>query len=275
MALSTKGQFWAIEIKSCLDDYRVDHKWHEYLGLILQFAVDPDFPLPQLPEDVGVILADFEAFELRPPKMADPLSAARRRSLLMKYATNAADRWCGSAQSFDISALGRWVGEPGHRGALGRESRRRCARRAGRALHASRVGGLTLSGPGVEPGRVLVESAAACGGACAGDGRSRRRCDRTAHRCAGCVPTGCDRRSSGTLAGVAAGHHRTAARLRRYRRLRAWAGSRARQRGDGRSNVAVAGQHTTRLFERASVRAVTTSRPLPSSSRRSTTAAGD
>lgn len=95
MALSTKGQFWAIEIKSCLDDYRVDQKWHEYLGFCdrFSFAVDPDFPLPQLPEDVGVILADnFEAFELRPPKMADPLSAARRRSLLMKYATNAADR---------------------------------------------------------------------------------------------------------------------------------------------------------------------------------------
>ena len=95
MALSTKGQFWAIEIKSCLDDYRVDHKWHEYLGFCdrFSFAVDPDFPLPQLPEDVGVILADnFEAFELRPPKVADPLSAARRRSLLMKYATNAADR---------------------------------------------------------------------------------------------------------------------------------------------------------------------------------------
>ncbi len=95
MALSTKGQFWAIEIKSCLDDFRVDQKWQEYLGFCdrFSFAVDPDFPLPQLPEDVGVILADnFEAFELRPPKMADPLPAARRRSLLMKYATNAADR---------------------------------------------------------------------------------------------------------------------------------------------------------------------------------------
>ena len=95
MALSTKGQFWAIEIKSCLDDYRVDHKWHEYIGFCdrFSFAVDPDFPLPQLPDEVGVILADnFEAFELRAPKMADPLSAARRRSLLMKYATNAADR---------------------------------------------------------------------------------------------------------------------------------------------------------------------------------------
>lgn len=95
MALSTKGQFWAIEIKSCLDDYRVDQKWHEYLGFCdrFSFAVDPDFPLKQLPGDVGVILADnFEAFELRPPKQSDPLPSARRRALLMKYATNAADR---------------------------------------------------------------------------------------------------------------------------------------------------------------------------------------
>ena len=95
MALSTKGQFWAIEIKSCLDDYRVDQKWQEYLGFCdrFSFVVDPDFPLPQLPGDVGVILADnFEAFEVRPPKQSDPLSSARRRALLMKYATNAADR---------------------------------------------------------------------------------------------------------------------------------------------------------------------------------------
>ena len=95
MALSTKGQFWAVEIKSCLDDYRVDQKWQEYLGFCdrFSFAVDPDFPLPALPEDVGLILADnFEAFEMRPPKHSDPLSSARRRALLMKYATNAADR---------------------------------------------------------------------------------------------------------------------------------------------------------------------------------------
>lgn len=95
MGLSTKGQFWAIEIKSCLDDYRVDQKWQEYLGFCdrFSFAVDPDFPLPQLPSDVGIILADnFEAFEMRQPKQTDPLPSARRRSLLMKYATNAADR---------------------------------------------------------------------------------------------------------------------------------------------------------------------------------------
>lgn len=95
MGLSTKGQFWAIEIKSCLDDFRVDQKWQEYLGFCdrFSFAVDPDFPLAQLPDDVGVILADnFEAFELRPPKASDPLPSARRRALLMKYATNAADR---------------------------------------------------------------------------------------------------------------------------------------------------------------------------------------
>ena len=95
MGLSTKGQFWAIEIKSCLDDSRVDQKWGEYLGFCdrFSFAVDPDFPLPQLPNDVGVILADnFEAYEMRPPKHTDPLPSARRRALLMKYATNAADR---------------------------------------------------------------------------------------------------------------------------------------------------------------------------------------
>lgn len=95
MGLSTKGQFWAIEIKSCLDDYRVDQKWREYLGFCdrFSFAVDPDFPLTQLPDDVGVILADnFEAYEMRLPKASDPLPSARRRALLMKYATNAADR---------------------------------------------------------------------------------------------------------------------------------------------------------------------------------------
>ena len=47
VALSGAGDVHIVEIKSCLIDYRTDHKWHDYLPFCdrLYFAVAPDFPV--------------------------------------------------------------------------------------------------------------------------------------------------------------------------------------------------------------------------------------
>src|SRR5665213_3186433 len=47
MALGPKGDILICEVKSCLEDYRVDIKWGDYLPYCdrFYFAVAPEFPL--------------------------------------------------------------------------------------------------------------------------------------------------------------------------------------------------------------------------------------
>ena len=56
MALSPKGELAIIEVKSGIEDYRVDRKWHEYLPYCdrFAFAVAPEFPQHILPEEPGL-----------------------------------------------------------------------------------------------------------------------------------------------------------------------------------------------------------------------------
>lgn len=95
MGLSPKGQFWAVEVKSSLEDFRVDDKWPEYLAFCDQFsfAVAPDFPVEVLPDDVGIIITDgFEHFQKRKPKATGALSGAGRKSLLIQFARASAHK---------------------------------------------------------------------------------------------------------------------------------------------------------------------------------------
>jgi hypothetical protein len=52
MALGPKGQIFIVEVKSCVDDFRVDQKWQEYEPYCdaFAFAVAPEFPRDVLPE---------------------------------------------------------------------------------------------------------------------------------------------------------------------------------------------------------------------------------
>ena len=60
MALSPKGELAIIEVKSGIEDYRVDRKWHEYGPFCdaFYFAVAPEFPQGVLPDEPGLIVAD-------------------------------------------------------------------------------------------------------------------------------------------------------------------------------------------------------------------------
>jgi hypothetical protein len=107
LALCGDGDFVCVEVKSGVADFMVDTKWHEYRDFCdaLYFAVDADFPIALLPADVGVMVtADREAAVLRAAP-AHRMAAARRRSLLLRFARLAACRLEALRDPVDAFAL--------------------------------------------------------------------------------------------------------------------------------------------------------------------------
>ncbi len=94
LALRPDCSFVCIEVKSGLRDFLTDAKWHEYRAFsdALYFAVGIGFPLELLPGDVGVIVSDATIAEMLRPAPEHPMAPARRRALLHRFATIAADR---------------------------------------------------------------------------------------------------------------------------------------------------------------------------------------
>ena len=99
MALTPKGELWIIEIKSGLVDFQTDKKWRSYLEYCdrFYFAVDPDFPIDALPENVGYIVADSYGAEVLREGEGDAqgskLAAARRSLLTRRLARIGSFRW--------------------------------------------------------------------------------------------------------------------------------------------------------------------------------------
>lgn len=99
MALGPKGEIAIIEVKSGIEDYRVDRKWHEYLPYCdrFAFAVAPEFPREVLPEDPGLLVCDgFGGAVLREAPIS-PLAPARRKALTIAFGRLAALRAGGVA----------------------------------------------------------------------------------------------------------------------------------------------------------------------------------
>ena len=97
MALSPKGDIVIVEVKSGLEDYRVDRKWHEYMPYCdsFAFAVAPEFPREILPEEPGLIVCDgFGGAVLREAPVV-PLAGARRKALIIAFGRLAALRAAG------------------------------------------------------------------------------------------------------------------------------------------------------------------------------------
>ena len=97
MALGPKGEVWVIECKSGRADFRSDQKWRLYLDWCDRFfwAVDGDFPTELLPEGTGLILADAYDAEIVRMGPVVPLTAARRKVVVQKFARQAALRLQG------------------------------------------------------------------------------------------------------------------------------------------------------------------------------------
>ena len=97
MAIGPKGQIVIVEVKSSVEDYRVDQKWGEYAPFCdaFYFAVAPHFPREILPIGPGLIVADgFGGAVLREAPVA-PLAGARRKALTVAFARLAAWRASG------------------------------------------------------------------------------------------------------------------------------------------------------------------------------------
>ncbi|HEU0061472.1 MAG TPA: MmcB family DNA repair protein [Hyphomicrobiaceae bacterium] len=94
IGLSQAAEIWLVEIKSCLDDFRVDQKWPQYREFCDRFffAVGPTFPREVLPADTGLIVADRYGGEILRPAPDHKLAAPRRRALTLRLARTAALR---------------------------------------------------------------------------------------------------------------------------------------------------------------------------------------
>ena len=94
MALGRKGDIVICEVKSGVDDYRVDRKWPEYAPFCdaFFFAVAPEFPESVLPDEPGLIVADaFGGAVVRDAPVAQ-LAPARRKALTIAFGRLAAMR---------------------------------------------------------------------------------------------------------------------------------------------------------------------------------------
>jgi hypothetical protein len=102
LALSPKGEFAIVEVKSGVLDYRCDMKWGEYAPYCdaFYFAVAPEFPREILAEGPGLIVADGFGGEILVPAPAAPLAPARRKALTLAFARLAAFRAAGLSLPF-------------------------------------------------------------------------------------------------------------------------------------------------------------------------------
>jgi hypothetical protein len=94
LALGRSGDLMIVEIKSSVADFRADRKWTTYRDYAdrFYFAVADQFPAALIPEQCGLMVADaFSAAVLR-DGIANPLSPARRRALVLRFARIAAVR---------------------------------------------------------------------------------------------------------------------------------------------------------------------------------------
>jgi hypothetical protein len=94
LSLAPGARLLIVEVKSSLEDWRTDLKWSDYAEYCdaLSFAVGPAFPTQVLPPDLGLIVADaYGGAVIREP-VETPLPPARRRAMLLRFASLAADR---------------------------------------------------------------------------------------------------------------------------------------------------------------------------------------
>lgn len=94
VALRENGDIWIIEIKSSIEDLRVDQKWPDYRKHCdrLFFATHSGVPAELFPEDCGLIIADEWSGHVLREAPEHRLAAATRKAMLLRFARAAADR---------------------------------------------------------------------------------------------------------------------------------------------------------------------------------------
>ena len=94
VALRHDGEIWIVEIKSSIEDFRVDQKWPDYRAHCdrLFFATAAHVPAEIFPDDAGLIVADAYGAELLREAPEHRLHAGTRRSMMLAFAHAAARR---------------------------------------------------------------------------------------------------------------------------------------------------------------------------------------
>lgn len=94
MTLTEKGDFWIVEIKTSIEDFRVDSKWPDYRDYCdrLYFATHEGVPAEIFPEECGLIVADNYGAHILREAPDHRLAPARRKTLMRQFARVAADR---------------------------------------------------------------------------------------------------------------------------------------------------------------------------------------
>ncbi len=94
VGLSEKGEIWIIEIKSSIEDFRVDRKWPDYRAYCdrLFFATHPEVPLDIFPDDCGLLLSDGYGAHLLREAPEHKLPPATRKAVTLDFSRSAAQR---------------------------------------------------------------------------------------------------------------------------------------------------------------------------------------
>ena len=94
VALTRQGDIWIIEVKSSIEDFRVDRKWPDYRlhSDRFFFATHPDVPASIFPEECGFILSDGYGAEILREAPEHRLPAATRKALMLRMARAGAAR---------------------------------------------------------------------------------------------------------------------------------------------------------------------------------------
>src|SRR5262249_58238432 len=94
MGITTSGEIWIVETKSCEADFACDAKWREYIDYCdrFYFGVNEEFPRNLIPAEAGLIVADGFGGEILRPSPIKPLASARRKSVTLLFARLAAQR---------------------------------------------------------------------------------------------------------------------------------------------------------------------------------------
>lgn len=94
IGVGPKGQIWVVEIKSSLEDYRVDKKWPEYREFSDRFffAKPPELEGSIFPESEGLIVADQHGAEILRDAPEDTMAPARRKAMMLRLTRLGADR---------------------------------------------------------------------------------------------------------------------------------------------------------------------------------------
>jgi len=94
VALMKNGDVWIIEVKSSIEDFRVDRKWPEYRLFCdrFYFATHPEVPADIFPDDAGFILSDGYGAEIMRDAPEHRLAAPTRKALILRMARTGAAR---------------------------------------------------------------------------------------------------------------------------------------------------------------------------------------